>query len=140
MSPEDRSLNGRTRRERAGSSKHRGRRGRKHLVETWPSYLLTLLPSERQSLSASAAAQNVSIADVARGILCAAYGLHCPPKSNGYHAGKDTGRLNILLRMPPKLWRCIEDEQTRLNETKRAIILDKIEAYYRRESDGKATD
>ena len=140
MSPEVPSHSGRSPRGRAASTKHRGRRGRKHLVEAWPSYLLTLLPSERQSLSTAAAAQNISIADVARGILCAAYGLHCPPKSRGYHAVKDTGRLNILLRLPPKLWRCIEDEQTRLNETKRAIILDKIEAHYRRESDGEGTD
>jgi hypothetical protein len=106
-------------------------------VSSWPTYLLTgLSKSERRSLSASAAAQNISVADVLRRILCERYELHCPKASRGYDTASDKGSLNLLLRLPTKVWKRLDKESTETGETKRAIILEAMRVHYEKGEQG----
>ena len=134
MSPVGDSHSGRTRQGRAGSSRHVGRRGRKHLVDAWPTYLLNGVgETERRFLSERAAAQDCSVSDVVRGILCARYRLHCQPRSTEYRQWQDNGATNLLLRLPMKLWTSIDSDASESGETKRKIILDAIASYMKGE-------
>lgn len=104
---------------------------RRRRVADWPTYLLKNIPeSERRSLSASAAAQNVSVSDIVRGLLCARYRMSCPAESYGYDADKDTGAATILLRLQPKLSAALEREQARTGHAKRRIILETVTSHY----------
>jgi len=109
-----------------------GRVGRRRLpkgkrVARWPSYLLKDIPeSERRSLSTAAAAQNISVSDVIRRLLCARYKLDCPPESYRYDPGRDGGNPDILLRLQPKLKAKIELEAGRTRRSKRDIMLETI--------------
>lgn len=115
---------------RAGNGPRRSRVGRR--VARWPTYLLkNINESERRSLSSEAAAQNVSVSDVVRGLLCARYELVCPPESYRYEPDRDTGARTILLRLQPKLARALEREQRRTGHSRRRIILETIEAHYK---------
>lgn len=74
-----------------------------------------------------AAAQNISVADVVRRLLCDRYELSCPPVSRrGYEVARDSGAANILLRLQPKLMRRLEREAAETGKTKRAIVLEAI--------------
>ena len=109
---------------RAGSRRKR--------ITDWPTYLLKNVPeSERRRLSQSAAAQNVSVSDVVRGLLCARYRLDCPRESYSYQAERDQGARTILLRLQPRLNSALELEVSRTGTSKRRIILDVIEAHYK---------
>ncbi|SRR5260221_9146524 len=103
---------------------------RRRNVSAWPTYLLKGVPeSERRHLTSSAAAQNISISDVVRRILCDHYRMVCPPESYGYDPARDDGALTILLRLQPRLARALDREKARTGRTKRRIILDTIEAH-----------
>ena len=113
---------------KGGRSGPVGRKYSRHKrVSAWPSYLLKDIPeSERRSLSALAAAQNISVSDVIRRLLCARYKLDCPPLSYQYDAGRDGGNPDILLRLQPKLKAKLELEAGRTRRSKRDIMLEAI--------------
>lgn len=99
-------------------------------VASWPTYLLKQIPpQERRLLSAEAAAQNVSVNDIIRFILCARYNLNCPRESYRYDPDRDQGATNLLLRLQPKLAKAL-DREAAGGESKRAIILDAITTHY----------
>lgn len=100
-------------------------------VGTWPTYLLTNVPeSDRRALSEEAAAQDSSVADVVRAILCARLRLDCPRESLRYAPEQDTGATTLLLRLQPKLARALDREVARTGYSKRRIILESIEGHY----------
>jgi hypothetical protein len=104
-------------------------------VKKWPSFLLRDIPTEhRQLLTADAAADNISISDIIRRILCARYRLHCPPESYRYDSAKDIGAETVLLRLQPALWHALEREHERTGRAKRRIILLALEAHYEQEA------
>lgn len=96
-------------------------------------YLLTGLPeSERRFLTASAAARNISIADVVRSILCARYRLVCPQVSTHYNAAKDSGTTTtLLLRLHPNLDAKLKRERTRTGRSQRRLIIEAITSHYK---------
>lgn len=103
----------------------------KRLVGEWPAYLLNGIPeSERRSLSDSAAAQNTSVSDVVRAILCRRYRLVCPQQSYYYDAEKDTGSTRLLLRLQPNLAAALKRESERKGKSRRRIILETITSHY----------
>lgn len=108
---------------------------KRRTVASWKPYLLKEIPdSERRSLSASAAAQNLSVTDIVRRILCARYRLDCPPESYGYDAERDKQATTVLLRLQPKLTGALERESKRTGKTRRSIILLAIQTHYEREA------
>ena len=122
MSPEDRSRNGPTRRRRAASSDR---------IVDWPQYLLANVPPDiRAAISAESADRLIAVSDVVREILCKRFRMHCAPVPYRFELGRDTGALNFLIRMPPKLHRAISRESDRTGNTMRKIILDILEAHY----------
>lgn len=101
-------------------------------VNDWPTYLLKNVPeSERRLLSASASAQNISVSDVVRGLLCAHYRLDCPRESYRYEPDRDTGARTFLLRLQPRLARALELDSSRTGHARRRIILEILEAHYK---------
>lgn len=95
-------------------------------------YLLTGLPeSERQYLSDSAAARNISVADVVRSILCGRYRLVCPQRSTHYNAERDTGSATLLLRLHPNLDAALKRERARTGRSQRRIIIETIQSHYK---------
>jgi len=96
-------------------------------VARFPSYLLKdIPPDQRLRLSEQAAAQNISVSDVIRRLLCARYKLDCPPESYRYDPDRDGGNPTILLRLQPKLVAKLKLEAERTSQSRRAIILDAI--------------
>lgn len=109
-------------------------RRRRKLVSDWPKYLLKNIPEpERRCLSGTAAAQNISVSDVVRSVLCERYRLVCPPESYSYASARDTCATTLLLRLQPRLAQRIEREAARTGKTKRRIILETITSHYRKE-------
>lgn len=102
-------------------------------VTQWPTYLLkNVQVTRRRHLSKTAAAWDVSVADVVRSLLCGRYGLECPPESYGYDRSRDTKATTLVLRMQPELDKALEREVARTGHSKRRIILDTIEAHYKK--------
>src|SRR3954467_8129250 len=102
-------------------------------VSRWPSYLLKDIPvTRRRRLSKTAAAWDVSVADVVRSLLCARYALDCPPESYGYDRSRDTKATTIVLRLQPELVKKLAGEGRRGNGTKKKIILEAIETHYKK--------
>ena len=99
-------------------------------VADWPAYLLRGVPADtRGLLSARAAPDDVSLADVVRQALCARYGLECEPASFGYQPELDTSGNTILVRLPPDVWAKLKREagatrttSARYGHTKRLIL------------------
>jgi predicted HicB family RNase H-like nuclease len=101
-------------------------------VGDWPTYLLNGVPdSERRLLSASAAAQNTSVSDVVRSILCARYRMICPRESYYYDAERDTGSTTLLLRLQPKLDAALKRHAARTGRSRRRLILETITSHYK---------
>jgi hypothetical protein len=100
-------------------------------ITDWPQYLLVNVPEDlRQAISTESRSELIAVSDVVRTILCARYRLHCPPESYRYELGKDMGSRNMLLRLPPKLFRALDREAKKPGKTKRSIILEALEAHY----------
>ena len=100
-------------------------------VSRYPSYLLKAIPpDDRKRLSEDAAAQNISVTDIIRRLLCDRYKLHCPPESYGYQPGRDGGGSNILLRLQPNLALRLDKEAAQTGSSKRGIILEAIASHY----------
>jgi len=96
-------------------------------VARFPSYLLKdIPPDQRLRLSEQAAAQNISVSDIIRRLLCARYKLDCPPESYRYDPNRDGGNPTILLRLQPKLKAKLELEAGRTRRSKRDIMLEAI--------------
>ncbi len=96
-------------------------------------YLLKDVPlSERRLLSSTAAARNISVADVVRSILCARYRLVCAQESTYYSAEKDTGSTTLLLRLHPNLDAKLKRERARTGRSQRRIILETIQSHYKK--------
>ncbi len=101
-------------------------------VGDWPAYLLNGIPdAERQRLSEAAAAQNTSVSDVVRAILCKRYRLICAQQSTYYDAAKDSGSPTLLLRLQPSLHRALKREAERKRRSRRRIILETITSHYK---------
>lgn len=102
-------------------------------VTDWPTYLLTEIPADlRAAISADSANRELAVADVVREILCKRFRLHCPPDPSTYVPGRDTGAKTLLLRLPPKLTRWLSREANARRKAKRALILEILEAHYRK--------
>ena len=72
------------------------------------------------------------MSDVVRSLLCERYGLECPPESYRYEPDRDTGARTILLRLQPQLNARLEVEVARTGRSRRRIILETIEAHYKK--------
>lgn len=102
-------------------------------VANWPQYLLKDIPAaHRQWLSHQAAQFDVSVADVIRGLLCNRYKLRCPKESYRYNAEQDKQSASMVLRLQPRLSTLLDREAARRGWSKRRIILDTIEANYKK--------
>ena len=96
-------------------------------------YLLKDIPeSERRLLSATAAAPNISVADLVRSILCARYRLDSAQQSTNYNTEKDTGSTTLLLRLHPNLDAKLKRERARTGRSQRRIIIETITAHYKK--------
>lgn len=111
----------------------RKRKRRKRAVD-FPTYLLKGIPEpERRSLSHQAAAQNTSVSDVVRKILCKRYRLVCPQQSTYYDAARDTGSTTLLLRLHPNLVVALERHAANTGQSRRQLILETITSHYLKE-------
>jgi hypothetical protein len=100
-------------------------------VLDWPSYLLQRIPTElRAAISDDAREHDLSVADTIRSVLCAHYGLDCPPRGTGYNdrGTKDAGAERLVLRVQPELFDAIKADTSEQNM--RATILKILEAHY----------
>ena len=80
-------------------------------VAEWPSYVLRGIPAETRGLmTARAAEDDCSLADVIRQALCARYELDCDPASFGYQHDLDTGNDTLLVRVQPAVFRKMKRE------------------------------
>ena len=93
-------------------------------VKNWPSYLLRgVPPRSRALLSARAEDEDMSVADVIRGILCRHYRLDCPTVSSRYEPARDHGGGTLTLRLQPELWMLLKkDTRGRYGEMRRLIL------------------
>jgi hypothetical protein len=100
-------------------------------ITDWPQYLLVNVPEDiRQAISAERERDRLAVSDIVRSALCDRYRLHCPPEPYRYELGRDMGARNMLLRLPPKLWKALDREAKQPGKTKRSIILETLEAHY----------
>jgi len=100
------------------------------VVTGWPSYLLKDVPDRlRHRVSIDAAAEYRSVSDVIRRILCARYGLDCPPMSRRY-TEQPAIKPTILLRLQPALKGELFLEAEATECSVRSIILDTLTAHY----------
>lgn len=105
-----------------------------------PSYLLNGIPTAlRRALSARAAEDDLSLADTIRSVLCAHYGLDCPPRGRGYDAARDLGTEQMLVRVSEELFQAIKIEAQEWDETMRAVILRVLETHLHPQSEGAPT-
>jgi predicted HicB family RNase H-like nuclease len=91
----------------------------------------------RKQISKDAARQKKSIADTIRHILCAHYGLDCPPLSqiwggrSRYNRERDEGNQMLLVRMQPELFALMKLDAAESDRTLRDIIIETLEDNYR---------
>ena len=99
-------------------------------VTEWPAYLLRSIPQHlREDMSARAAYDDISLADVVRQALCHHYKLDCDPASFGYQAELDTGGETILVRLQPDLWAMMKKETRARYGAFRQLILQSLTDY-----------
>lgn len=99
-------------------------------VADWPSYILRGVPPRTRGLmTARAADDDCSLADVIRQALCHRYQLDCDPASFGYQPQLDTNGSDILVRVQPDVWKLLKREAgvtrtttARYGATKRLIL------------------
>jgi len=99
-------------------------------VSDWPAYLLRGIPSHlREDMTARAAYDDVSLADVVRQALCHHYELDCDPASFGYQAELDTSSDMLLVRLQPDLWKLMQKETRRKYGATKTLILESLTDY-----------
>jgi len=99
-------------------------------VAEWPAYLLRSIPQHlREDMSARAAHDDISLADVVRQALCHHYQMDCDPASFGYQAHLDTGGETILVRLQPDLWGLMKKETRAKYGAFRQLILQSLTDY-----------
>lgn len=99
-------------------------------VAEWPSYILRAIPAEtREQMSARAAADDVSLADVVRQALCHHYNMDCDPASFAYQPELDSGNDILLIRLQPDVWRKMKRETRARYGAFRQLILQAITDY-----------
>jgi hypothetical protein len=106
-------------------------------VTQWPAYVLHRkggIPGKlRKKISRDARKQNLSVADTIRRILCAHYGLNCPPRGLGYDRDRDEGNPMVLVRMQPELFSMLKLDAKESERSLREIIIETLEDHYKEE-------
>ena len=81
-------------------------------VRRWPTYLLNGIPPEvRQAIEEDALAEEISLAEVMRQILCAHYELSCEPvETFSKPPPPNQGTATMVLRVHPDLFSAIKQD------------------------------
>lgn len=99
-------------------------------VSEWPSYLIRNIPPHtREDMSARAAQDDVSLADVVRQALCHHYQLDCDPASFGYQPDLDAANDFLLIRVQPNLFKLMKKETRGRYGATKALILQSLNEY-----------
>lgn len=99
-------------------------------VTDWPSYLLRQIPPHtREAMTARAAADDISLADVVRQALCHHYNLDCDPASFGYQPDNDTGNDFLLVRVQPEVFKKMKRETRGRYGATKTLVLQSLDDY-----------
>jgi len=105
-------------------------------VRNWPVYNLHRqggMPAHiREQIEQESEAENMSMAEVVRRILCAHWQLECEPveQVNYPRPEKRKGTQMMIVRVQPELFSAIKDESIRDEVTMKALIIGALEAHY----------
>lgn len=97
----------------------------------WSTYLLKRVPEGlKADIAYEAAAHATSHANVVRDILCAHYGMDCPPRRAYLEPPWKPERDTIFMRLQPPLFQAIKEEAASRNTPQRDVILSILKAHY----------
>ena len=89
-----------------------------------------LRPTLRQLLEEEAQAEQRSIQDVIRSILCAHYELDCAPVAGWIRRDAWDGSATILLKMQEELFQALKADSRESGESMQSLVHQALEAHY----------